>query len=438
MEQKNKSSLRILFLTIFLNLTGFAIILPLYPAMLGFYLPAEEVSGGLIGGFISFARSLAKTLGQGDSLFMTTVAFGCILNSMYAFLQFVFAPIWGRISDKWGRRRILLITLAGTAISSILWIFASTFGCFVLARVLAGIMAGNLSVATAAAADLTSKENRTKGMALVGAAFGMGFLFGPVIGGLLTQVNLLDYFPALSAFGINPFSMPAIIASLLAIINFFWAFSRFKETLPIEKRTLSSKQQTQEDSLNTPTPGIKKTNLIYFIYLLSFSGLEFTLSFLATERFAYSSTQVGYLFLYIGFILVLTQGFIIRKISRIAPEKAIAFGGILSAIFSFIILAFANSQTIFFIGSGFTALSVGLASPSLSGLVSLYASESTQGHHLGLFRSAGSLARACGPLGAAILYFCFGAQFAYLSVALLLIGPLSLVFALPKPDKSAA
>jgi len=409
MEQKR--SLKIIFFTIFLNLMGFAIILPLYPAMLHYYLPTEAQEISFVGQFIRVCEALAESIGHDNSLFMTSVVFGCLLGSMYAFLQFIFAPIWGKLSDKFGRKQILIITLTGTAISSLLWCVSAKFELFILARMLAGVMAGNLSVASAAAADVTSKAERAKAMGLVGAAFGLGFLLGPAIGGIASKLNLL------------------------AVI---WVLFQFKETLPAEKRYASKvKKPLAGLGINETIqiPAIRKTNLTYFVFILAFSGLEFTLSFLATERFFYTATQVGYLFLFIGSILIFTQGFIVRRLTPLLGEKTMAFAGIVAGIVSFNIIAFAHDQITFFLGSGFLALSVGLASPSLTSLVSLYATEDTQGRYLGFFRAAGSLARALGPLAAASLYFCWGSKMTYLLVALVLLWPLSMIFILPKPLK---
>lgn len=435
---ENKYSKRILFLTIFFNLTGFAIMLPLSPALLGYYLPTEEANGGWLGEFVIRCQDLASALGHEDPTFITSVFFGCSLASIYAFLQFIFSPIWGRLSDRYGRKNILLYTLTGTALSYALWIFAGSFQLFILSRILAGIMAGNLSVATAAIADVTSKKNRTKGMALIGIAFSLGFIIGPAFGGTISQINPLDYLPRLEGFGINPFSSPALAATILAIINLGWVVYKFDETLPQEKRSYAVNSLKLLETTKAQAPSILWTNISYFIFLLAFSGLEFTLAFLATERFEYTPTQIGGLFVYIGVILILTQGYIVRRASFSLGERALGASGIVFGIISFALIAYAFKQPLFYIGSGFLALGIGLVSPSLSSLVSLYATETTQGRYLGVFRSAGSLARACGPVLAAFPYFYYGAETAYISVALLLLIPLGIVISLPKPDKSSA
>lgn len=426
----------IIFLTVFLSIAGFAVILPLSPALLNFYLPNQETDGGMLGQFISTAKTLAQTLGKENATFTTAVFFGCLIASIYSFLQFIFSPICGKISDIFGRKPVLLVTIAGTTISYGLWAIAGTFNLFIIARIFAGITSAYLSVATAAMADITTKKNRTNGMALVGIAFGLGFILGPAIGGLLTKINLLNHYPQLQVFGINPFSVCALVSMLLAALTFFWVLIQFEETLPGEKREKLKIKPKLSSVFKTQTPSIFKTNLSYFIFILAFSGLEFTLAFLAAERFSYSPIQIGYLFLYIGFILILTRGYIIKKLSVILDERILGSIGILCGIIAFFIIAYAKTQLLFIFGSSFLAFAVALTSTSLSSLVSLYATEHTQGQEIGLFNSAGSLARAFGPLLAALPYMYLGAKGAYLSVSTLLFIPLFILLFLPKPSKA--
>ncbi len=432
----HKKHLSIIFLAIFINITGFAIILPLSPALLEFYLPNQAASNNILGQLIASVKITIASLGKENAAFTTAVFFGCFLASLYAFLQFIFTPICGRISDRYGRRPVLLITITGTTLSYALWAIAGSFNFFILSRILAGIMAANLSVITAAIADVTSKENRTKGMALAGIAFGLGFMFGPAMGGLLTQINLLTLLPQLQPLGINPFSSCALVAMTLSAINLLWIFIKFEETLPPEKRLQPQKSFRFLASFRSQTASIFRTNFSYFIFLLSFSGLEFTLAFIAAERFSYSPTQIGYLFLYIGFILIFTRGYIMRKLFNKIEERLIALIGTLSGIIAFSTIAFAFIQPLFILGASFLAFAIALTVTSLSSLVSLYSTESTQGRDLGLFNSAGALARAFGPLLAALPYIYLGAQNAYISVSSLLLIPLLIIFFLPKPDKT--
>lgn len=431
-----RRTLKIVFLTLFLDLVGFSIIFPLFPAMLDYYLPDGAGNGSLLGQLIAPIAELAERTGAEDPRFMTSVLFGGILGSLYSILQFICAPLWGAYSDRVGRRKVLLITIAGLALSYLAWFFAASFWVLILARVLGGIMGGNLSVATAAVADVTTREKRSGGMAIVGIAFGLGFLVGPAIGGLCSKLNLLDRMPQLEAIGVNPFSTPALVSMLLAIINLIWVLRQFDETLPESKRGAAKKKLNLPvfHLFQSPSAATRHTNLIYLLYMLAFSGMEFTLTFLAVERFGFSPAQNGGMFVYIGFILILVQGGIVRRLAPKLGEKRLAVTGLASGTAAFCILAFALHLGPFFAALGVMAFSIGLVSPTMSALVSLYTNESEQGQALGVFRSAGSLARAIGPLLAALVYFIWGSQSAYLFGAVIVVLPFLMSLSLPKPE----
>ena len=173
-----KPTLFIVFLTVFIDVVGFSIIFPLFPAMLDYYLPLEG-EDSLIGSLVAW---LGKFTG-GDKNAVATL-FGGVLGSLYGVLQFIFAPIWGAYSDRHGRRPTLVFTLGGIVLANLIWVFAGSFALLVLGRVLGGIMAGNISAASAVAADITPGKERASGMILIGVALGLGFILGPAIGGL--------------------------------------------------------------------------------------------------------------------------------------------------------------------------------------------------------------------------------------------------------------
>ena len=433
-----KHTLGIIFLTLFLDLVGFSIIFPLFPAMLDYYLPNGAGDGSLLGQLIAPLSAWAERSGAEDPRFMTAVLFGGILGSLYSILQFICAPLWGAYSDRIGRRKVLLITIAGLALSYAAWFFAASFWVLVLARVLGGAMGGNLSVATAAVADCTTREKRSSGLAIIGIAFGLGFIVGPGIGGLFAKINLLEIAPSLGQFGVNPFSVPALVSFALALTNLIWVARSFKETLPTEKRG-----KVNSDRKSVPVfrmfksrcPETRRTNLVYLLYMLAFSGMEFTLTFLAVERFQFSPAQNGGMFVFIGFVLILVQGAIVRRLAGPVGEKRLAVTGIACGIAAFLILAVALNLGLFFGALALMAFSIGLVSPTLSALVSLYTKEEEQGAAIGVFRSAGSLARAIGPLLAAFAYFAYGSKSAYLFGAVIVILPFILALKLPKPVK---
>lgn len=433
-----RTSLGIIFLTLFLDLVGFSIIFPLFPSMLEYYLPDGVGNGSLLGQLIAPLACWAEQSGAEDPQFMTAVLFGGILGSLYSILQFLCAPLWGAYSDRVGRRRVLLITIAGMALSYAAWLFAASFWVLVLARVLGGAMGGNLSVATAAVADTTTREKRSSGLAIIGIAFGLGFIVGPAIGGLFAKINLVERMPELASYGINPFSVPALVSMILCVVNLIWVYRRFEETLPESKR---GKMAPERKGLavfrifQCPEPATRRTNFVYLIYMLAFSGMEFTLTFLAVERFSFSPAQNGGMFVFIGFVLILVQGGIVRRLASPVGEKRLAVAGLVFGVAAFLALAMAMKLGAFFGALALMAFSIGLVSPTMSALVSLYSNESDQGANLGVFRSAGSLARAIGPLVAAFVYFVYGSQSAYFFGAIVVLIPLAMAIPLPKPKK---
>lgn len=415
-NQKGGHTLKIVFLTLFLDLVGFSIIFPLFPDLLNHYIPEGNSgdSSNLLSRLIAPLYQLAELSSHHNPKFITTVLFGGILGSIYSLLQFIFAPIWGSLSDTHGRKKILLITIAGLAVSYLIWGLSGNFWILVLARFVGGIMGGNLSVATAVVADVTPKEKRTSGMAIVGIAFGLGFIMGPAIGGFLGQFNLLEYYPSLAAIGINPFSVTAFFSLSLSLINLLWVYFKFEESLPPEARKKTKPEPFKLFSLfRHKNEKIKALNFTYLIYMTAFSGMEFTLTFLAVDRFLFSTVQNGLMFVYIGFLLVLTQGFLIRRFTPVVGERKLSLAGLASGVIAFILLSQSAHLSLFFIALAFMALSIGLASPSMSSLASLSANEDEQGTILGLFRSAGSFARTIGPLLSALLYFLLGSQITY-------------------------
>lgn len=432
--KKRKRTLGIVFLTLFLDLVGFSIIFPLFPAMLDYYLPEGTGSSSLLGKLIAPLANWAESTGAENPKFMTAVLFGGILGSLYSILQFLCAPLWGAYSDRVGRRKVLLITVSGLALSYVAWFCASSFWVLVLARILGGAMGGNLSVATAAVADVTSRDQRAKGMAVVGVAFGLGFIVGPGIGGLAAKIDLTAIMPGLTAIGVNPFSMAALISLVLAVLNLIWVSRRFEETLPEEKRGRGEGKRGLQvfKIFKFGSLATRRTNLIYLIYMLAFSGMEFTLTFLAVERFQFSPAQNGGMFVFIGFVLILVQGGIVRRLAKPVGEHRLALVGLFAGVAAFGCLSVALAMGFFFIGLGLMALSIGLTSPTLSALVSLYSNDDEQGTALGVYRSAGSLARAIGPLVAAFAYFAYGSQVAYLFGGAVILIPLILAFRLPK------
>ncbi len=247
----SKRAIGIVWLTVFIDLIGFSIIFPIFPAMLDWYLPRLE-SGTLLHDAVHGLLNMTAGSNQG---FLVSVLFGGFLGSLYSFLQFFASPIWGRLSDRHGRRPILLITTVGTALSYFVWIFAGGFWLLILSRMVAGIMSGNIAVATASIADLTDTKKRSKGMALIGVAFGLGFILGPAIGGLGSLIDFGVNFENTGTIGLTPFSFPALLAFILALGNFLWVWRAFPETNPVDLESKPAKEKRVLLQFGSKNPG---------------------------------------------------------------------------------------------------------------------------------------------------------------------------------------
>ncbi len=427
----SRHAVGIVWLTVFIDLVGFSVIFPIFPAMLEWYLP-REAPGSLLAGLIEVFKALTRGANQ---QFLVAVLFGGLLGSLYSFLQFFAAPLWGRLSDRHGRRPVLLLTTAGTAVSYLLWIFSGSFWVLVLARVLGGAMSGNIAVATAAVADLTDTRNRSRGMALLGVAFGLGFILGPAIGGMGSLVRLGAETGSAAPFSLTPFSFPALMAFLLALANVLWVWRFFPETRVAHTAPEAPPRRRPLLQLGSRIPDVRRALKVYFLFIFAFSGMEFTLTFLALERLLYRPQDMSLLFLFIGVVLALTQGFLVRRFAHRFGERNFTTLGLLGGCTGLLCLSVSQSQPLFYTGLGLLGFGVGCASPALSALVSLYSPASRQGAELGALRSIGALGRAVGPLFGAGLYWWLGSQTAYLGGAALLLVAALFSLLLPRPEQ---
>ncbi len=429
-----KSSIFIVALTIFLDLVGFSIIFPLFPSLAKHYLTVDANNVFLQAIFGSI-QSISNYTANSTNAFSGIVLFGGMLGAIYSGLQFIAAPLWGAWSDKIGRKPVLVRSMAGMAVGYAIWFFSGSFTLLIISRIIDGIMGGNISTATAVVADVTTKENRSKGMAIIGVAFALGFVVGPAFGGILSLIDLTKIWPESVAYGVNPFSVPAAFAFFLSIFNTVWISSKFKESLPPEMR---GKVHT-ERSANIfklfkplPYPGINLVNLGYFAFLAAFSGMEFTLTFLAAERLNYTSMQNAYIFIYIGFIIAFVQGGVVRRKAADFGEKNMAVFGMASLIPGLLLIAIAYSSAMLYAGLFFLAVGSSMIMPCLTTLVTFYTPSSEQGRSVGIFRSMGALARVVGPIAAAVIYYKSGSAAPYYAGSLFLLIPIAMIMKLPE------
>ena len=200
LTKEAKSTMSIVFLTLFLDLVGFSIIFPLFPSLAKHYLQYDG-DNYFLNLIFNSVSSLTAAGGVTDKI-SGIVLFGGALGALYSFLQFIAAPLWGTISDRIGRKPVLLVSVFGLAVSYLLWFFSGSFTTLIIARFIGGIMGGNISTATAVVADVTTSKNRSKGMALIGIAFAFGFILGPAMGGIFSLIRLDELYPSLVQYGV--------------------------------------------------------------------------------------------------------------------------------------------------------------------------------------------------------------------------------------------
>jgi MFS family permease len=427
-------SLGVIFLTLYIDLIGFSIIFPLGPDLLEHYLKLEGRTGAL-GWLVGQTDALAQAFGIAN---YAPVLFGGVIASVFSILQFVFAPFWGALSDRRGRRGVLLITVAGTALGYAIWVFSGSFWLFLLSRIVSGGFSGNISVVTAAVADVTTRAERSKAMGLVGAAFGLGLVTGPTIGALAVNVNLAAHFPALASLGLNPFSFPALLALVLCLVNLVWVFARFNETLSPATRAGAIEPRLRNPIaaiLGLENPAVRRANLVAFIFSVAFVAMEAALTFLATTRFNFTARENGYLLGYLGLCAILTQGLIVRKLLKIVDEVRVLTAGLGFTAVGLLAIGYAGQPWMLYLGLALLALGSGFVNPATTGLISLYAGAEEQGRVLGIFRSLGALARAFTPVVAGVVFWRFGSTSVFVAGAVMAVVALALAFRLPQPAK---
>ena len=275
-------------------------------------------------------------------------------------------------------------------------------------------------------------------MGIVGAAFGLGLVTGPMLGAFTVHFDLARSFPALAAYGVNPFSTPALIACGLCLVNLVWITARFQETL-----TDAARAEAHPVRLRNPVAAIlgltnadvRRANIVAFVYSVAFVAMETSLTFLAAERFQYTARQNGYLLGYLGLCSIVVQGWLVRRLLRTMPEIRVLASGLVASAAGLLVLGFAAQPWMLYAGLTLLALGNGLVNPSTTGLISLYSSPAEQGQVLGIFRSLGSLSRAITPLLAGAGFFLFGGTAVFAAGAALSLAAWGLSTRLTPPVK---
>lgn len=380
-----KKPLVIIFLTVFIYLLGFGIIIPTIP-LLSTQLGATALQTGL-------------------------------LMSAYSFMQFVFSPFWGKLSDKYGRRPILLFCLAGEAFSYLLFAQAQDLTVLFIARLLSGFFGASISTASAYISDITPPNERSKGMALIGAAFGLGFLFGPAIGGGLTiwaeHISTDMFFRS---------SFSSYWVAGLCLLTFIFAYKFLEET---KAKTTARDHKALHKKLahyfKVDTVG--PLMFVFFLSSLAMSIMEATLILYAKDKFGWGIKEVSFGFAYIGVIIIITQGYLVRKLIPKIGEKHMLRTGLVFMTIGLSGIVISDSIFILAAAQTFLALGVGFTNPATLGAISLLTGSEEQGAVLGTTQGMSSLGRIIGPAVGGALYSSLTIQSPFiLSGAMTLIG----------------
>ena len=351
--QKRKASLAVIFGIVFVDLIGFGIVIPVLP------LYAERFG--------------ASPLVVG------------LLLAVYSLMSFLFAPVLGRLSDRIGRRPVLLVSILGSSLGFLLMGLAGSLSFLFLGRIIDGITGGNISTAQAYIADITPPHERSKGMGLIGAAFGLGFIFGPAIGGIMSHFSL---------------AAPLLFAAALAALNAAAAFLFLPESLPAERRKGDVSRSVPFYSAMREAKGSPMALVLgaYFLSTVAFSLLTATYPLFASHRFGYGVPQVGYIFAGMGIVGAVVQGGMMGLLVRTFGDIRLATVGAVLLAAGLVFLPVSPSAPILFLATGAIGLGHALVVTPLNGLASKVSGAAEQGKVLGMMQSCSSLARTIGPV----------------------------------------
>jgi MFS family permease len=377
-----RASLLVLFLTVFIDLIGFGMVIP----FLSFYAREYGASGTTVGAVVG----------------------------VYSIMQFFFAPIWGRMSDRIGRRPVLLISLTASCIGYFLFGFARSLFMLFASRVIAGAGGANIGTAQAYIADTTTHEERAKGMGLIGAAFGMGFILGPPLSGILSAVGIHH--------GMHGNLLPGLVAGGLSFTALLLAFfvlgeskrpdTKVRAGLPpqFDRRVWSELGQHRLLAL---------IMLTLFLMLLSVAGMETSVTLHARDRFHFRQIDLAYFFLFMGVIVAAIQGGLIGKLAKAVGEKTLVSIGTASYTLGLALVPAVWRVPLLYAVAFFISIGTGLCYPSLTSMVTKASTASEHGSMLGIATAVGSLARFIGPIFIGFLYDLAQARGAFFGGAIL-------------------
>ncbi|GHO43416.1 MFS transporter [Ktedonospora formicarum] len=367
MNKQQRTALLLMTLTVLIDIAGFGLVIPLLPFW------AEHFGAD------------AFTIGM--------------LTSLYALAQFLFTPILGSLSDRYGRKPVIIISLIIEALSFVFTALAGSLPMLLLARFIGGLGASNIGSAQAFVADVTPPEKRAQGMGMIGAAIGLGFVIGPAFGGALATSNQ---------------ALPFWIAATVAVINALLVLAFLpethkgsaRETKPQNTRSFRRGVGVLFSGWRTAThyPAILTLILVNLIYTIAFTGMENIFPLFTQHYFMWGATQNAYVFTYIGIIVVIMQGGLVNRLVKRWQERGVLLSGLVLMAVGLISLAFSTQLSWLLITLGLLSIGDGAVSPTISTLLSFASPGESQGELLGLSQGFAGLARIIGPLIAGGIY----------------------------------
>ena len=366
--REHRAKIGIVFLIVFIDLVGFGIVIPILPLYAEQYGPSPVVFG--------------------------------LLMASFSIMQFVAAPILGRLSDRIGRRPVLLVSLLGSAAGYVLFGIAGSLTVLFASRIVDGISGGNISTAQAVIADITGPEDRVKGMGIIGAAFGLGFILGPAIGALLVTVA--------------PW-LPGIGAAVASLIAFMLVLTRLPESLDTAARSEARRHplnlESLAEALGHPLVGL--CLLMVFFTIFAFANFETTFAQFAKLRYAYSTSTIAWLFVYAGVLGAIVQGGLVGRLAKRFGEVRLIVTGTLLSFAALGMLPYAPSRGPVLAILAVLALGQGVAHPSLSAFTSKLVDPDQVGGVMGIYQGVSSLARIIGPFWGEVVYGAIGSEWPF-------------------------
>lgn len=397
MSTSRRTQFLVIFLTILLSTIGFGVCIPVLPLYAEKFGATEFVNG--------------------------------LLTGVFALVMFVFAPLWGKLSDRIGRRPVLIFSVLGSAVGYFIMGWAGSLVWLFVARIIDGASGGNIAAAQAYIADITSQESRSKAMGMIGAAFGLGFIIGPAIGGIMAKWS--------------PHA-PFYFVGALCLVNALLVFTSLPESLPPEKRKEAHTELPLRELLHHADSRIfVRVAASYFVCLAAFSIMTAVFSLFGKHRFGLDEQQIGYIMAAIGVIGVIVQGGVLRRLLPVFGEVKLARTGFVLLLISFLLLPLTQGMSSMLAVSCLIALGNSLTQPTLNGLASRSVDPAWQGRAMGMLQSAASLGRGIGPvMGGWLLGFDRGAvhygRTPFWVAAALMIGTLFIGAGLRIPQGNSA